>query len=62
MWGWISILHGRQPLQAGLRAGIFDCKPLPILWAKFAEYTPENTIMYEFFYLFEVNVDCFMPA
>ena len=30
------------------RAGIFDCKPLPVLWAKFPEYNHENTIMCEF--------------
>ncbi|EIE27356.1 MGC81798 protein-like protein [Coccomyxa subellipsoidea C-169] len=27
--------------------GVFDCKPLPVLWAKMPEYTPENTIMFD---------------
>ena len=27
--------------------GVFDCKPLPVLWAKIPEYTPENTIMFD---------------
>ena len=26
-------------------AGIFDCKPLPLLWARFPCYTPKNTVM-----------------
>ena len=28
-------------------AGVFDCKPLPVLWGVFPEYTPENTIMFD---------------
>ena len=28
------------------RAGVFDCKPLPLLWAKFPEhYNEHNTVM-----------------
>ena len=28
------------------RAGVFDCKPLPLLWAKFPEhYGEHNTVM-----------------
>lgn len=31
---------------AGPRAGVFDCKPLPLLWAKFPEhYGEHNTVM-----------------
>ncbi len=26
-------------------AGVFDCKPLPVLWAKLPEYNDQNTIM-----------------
>ena len=28
-------------------AGVFDCKPLPVLWGRFPEYTPDNTIMFD---------------
>lgn len=28
-------------------AGVFDCKPLPVLWAKIPEYTADNTIMFD---------------
>jgi len=28
-------------------AGVFDCKPLPVLWARFPDYTPDNTIMFD---------------
>ncbi|CAL5223258.1 g5742 [Coccomyxa viridis] len=27
--------------------GVFDCKPLPVLWGRFPEYTPDNTIMFD---------------
>lgn len=26
---------------------MFDCKPLPVLWGRFPEYTPDNTIMFD---------------
>ena len=28
-------------------AGVFDCKPLPVLWARIPEYTADNTIMFD---------------
>lgn len=28
-------------------AGVFDCKPLPVLWGHFPEYTAHNTIMFD---------------
>ena len=28
-------------------AGVFDCKPLPVLWGRFPEYTAHNTIMFD---------------
>jgi len=29
-----------------VRAGVFNCKPLPLLWAKFPEhYNESNTVM-----------------
>ena len=28
-------------------AGVFDCKPLPVLWARLPEYTADNTIMFD---------------
>ena len=27
--------------------GVFDCKPLPVLWGRFPDYTPDNTIMFD---------------
>ena len=37
----ISVAPMRLP-----RAGVFDCKPLPLLWAKFPElYNEQNTVM-----------------
>ncbi len=31
-----------------MRAGLFDCKPLQFLWAKFPEhYNENNTIMFD---------------
>lgn len=36
--------HALPPL-ARPRAGLFDCKPLAVLWARYPQYGPHNTIM-----------------
>jgi hypothetical protein len=42
-------LASNQQLQTNTKQtekyGVFDCKPLAFIWAKFSEYTPDNTVM-----------------
>ncbi len=49
---WLSmedtiVLHRLEREASANYAGVFDCKPLPVLWARIPEYTADNTIMFD---------------
>ena len=42
---YTSMLTVAAPEELSRGRAVFDCKPLQVLWERYPQYTPENTIM-----------------